>query len=181
MPAMQACENAMRPSRPAERATAGAGRRICWQSCVSSAAEWELSMEVLGFFQRRRTIDLVTHNAAVAACEGRFGWRTSLALFAKPEPEPDIRTVNTGLSALSWSSAWQQGLALLEAAARRRILATEVTWKSLATAARRSAQWQLCCWLLSEDSDVLTLQAALSACELSGSAASASLVLLEDP
>ena len=38
----------------------------------------------------------VTHNAAVAACEGRFGWRTSLALFAKPEPEPDIRTVNTG-------------------------------------------------------------------------------------
>ena len=135
--------------------------------------EWQLSMHFLKYFQQLRSGDVVSLNAAVSAFEGRNTWELSIFMMSdsRSEVSTSILPLNSGISALSWSKHWAGATELLDVILQSKLQPTEVTWNALAAVAQKTSNWQLCCWLLhrmEEDDylpDVLTLEAALEACD----------------
>lgn len=162
--------------------TRGALVNICGLS-----DEWQLSLHFL-YGHLLFASDAVSVNAAVSACEGQNTWHLSIKMLAalpQQRLETSILAVNSGISALSWSQQWKDAVELLNLADCFQLKPTQVTWNALAAVARKSVQWQLCCWLLSTmleqqmPPDILALEAAFGACELSNCGEQQAVALLE--
>ena len=137
--------------------------------------EWQLSMHFLKYFQQLRSGDVVSLNAAVSAFEGRNTWELAILMMSdsRSEVSTSVLPLNSGISALSWSKHWARAIELLDLIQKSKLQPTEVTWNALAAVAQKSSNWQFCCWLLHQMEaddylpDVLSLEAALEACEAS--------------
>ncbi|CAL1127271.1 unnamed protein product [Cladocopium goreaui] len=117
--------------------------------------------------------DLVTVNAAIAACSLRGRWTESLGLLAQLAEGSlgDVITVGSTVMACQKSGHWEVALALLRFAAGASIELSVTACNAAVSTCEKAAQWEAAVALLVAmeeailDSDCITYNAVIGACD----------------
>eukprot|EP00439_Symbiodinium_sp_Y106_P032556 s1082_g3.t3 len=158
-------------------ATSVAGFSAC-ASALGSSRRWDLSLlllEVQGAC--RATLDLISYNTAIAACEKAARWEQALLLLEQlplANLRADAVSFNACISACEACARWEVALGLLDQIHEAKCLPDVVSYSAAISAMEKGFQWTRALSLLLEMSqvaclpDVICFNAALGACESCG-------------
>ena len=141
-------------------------------AACGKAHKWQVSLDLLHkLHQTHLKATIVSFNAAISACERVSLWQQSLKLLSTLQNErlqESVVTYLTSISACGKGTQWQTAIHLLKEAERNNADAVEV-YNATISAYQRSKLWERALELFfrmneMKLSDVISLNAALSAC-----------------
>eukprot|EP00439_Symbiodinium_sp_Y106_P025934 s1603_g3.t1 len=155
------------------RSTARAATEEKVQAC-----EWRFGLSLLGVMAQARVMqDTVTSNTLLAVLSEAARWDLAFQCFHKDLLVPDGFSATALATGLAGARRWQDALALMFMLGRLRVASYELGARS-ATIAACVRRWHLVLGLLSCQLNVVTYNAALSACA-AAAAWQATMSLLE--
>ncbi|CAL1170360.1 unnamed protein product [Cladocopium goreaui] len=136
---------------------------------------WESALVLAQEMQAGRiSLDLVSYNATMSACEKGQAWQYALGLlFQMPSLRllPDVVSFNAAIVACEQGSKWELAPSLLTVMADSQVPPDLLTYNSMITAYVSGVQWEMALSTLTEASshsfkpNTISFSAAITACE----------------
>ena len=117
-------------------------------------------MSLLQALQAQRQDDVVSHSAAIGACQL---WPLALWLFATMARAPDVQCCNAVVGALTGATQWARALETLRAMGSYQLRGNAITFNACIDACERSDRWWEVLLLLANLDELMALDPALKA------------------
>ncbi|CAJ1326891.1 unnamed protein product [Effrenium voratum] len=141
----------------------------CNAAISACRSPWPVAAGLLALARRRRLANVITYSAALNVLED-WCWSLSLLSALPSNFRPSAVLCNAAMAACEKAGQWRCALQLFAEFPLRRLKEDDVTYGSVMSAFARAGRWQeAICFLQSlRDCSIITVNAAISACEKGG-------------
>eukprot|EP00435_Cladocopium_sp_Y103_P073951 s22_g46.t1 len=127
-------------------------------SACEKCKRWREALSLLVALQAQRQDDVVSHSAAIGACQL---WPMALWLFATMAQAPDVQCCNAVVGALTGATQWAKALETLSAMGSYQLRGNAITLNACIDACERSGRWWEVLLLLANLDEQMALDPAL--------------------
>lgn len=129
-----------------------------WKLSLTSRCSSKEALSLLQALQAQRQDDVVSHSAAIGACQL---WPLALWLFATMARAPDVQCCNAVVGALTDATQWERALETLKAMGSCQVRGNAIAFNACIDACERSDRWREVLLLLANLDKQMALDPAL--------------------